>query len=663
MATLARPARALPVLLALLALSLGALSGCEGAKRGPTGPGLSASSAPGEAISAPAQADAGRVELDAGAASSSGSSAAAELDAGASARSDAGAGPDLVMPAPTAVGPAPSPPIQLATGGPKAAAGQAGVVASVERNATRIGVQVLERGGNAVDAAVAVAFALSVTHPQAGSIGGGGFMLVRLASGETVAIDYREISPAAANAETNRKMLAHGGRGYPSAAVPGVVAGLELAHQRYGSLPWRDLVAPAIALARDGHPFGARQADVLKWHWTGLHDPTFRAIFGHAGKSLAEGQRLKQPALAKTLTLVAEHGSAGFYAGEVAAKIERAMRSSGGYVMAADLGRYQPVVRAPLRFAYRGFEIQTMPPPSMGGIALASIMLDLEQSKAYEAEPSSALGIHLFAEAARRAYADRRAVAADPAFVDHALLDARLGRLLDPRYHAERKPAVDREHATASSQIVPLDKGAPEPEESPETTHFSVVDGLGNAVSCTTTLSGAFGAQVVVPDTGIILSNALGAFSPAGINAIAPGKRMASSMTPTLVLQAGKLVAVLGSPGGDTIPNTVAQVLRNLTDWHLSVDQAVELGRVHHQWLPDQLRVEQGRAPAPAVLRELEKRGHKLVRHAPQGDANSIVVDPASGTAYGFADPRQGGIALAAKAAPRRSASSSQLTP
>jgi gamma-glutamyltranspeptidase/glutathione hydrolase len=645
------------LLAAALALSLAGSFGCEAVKHAPTDPAEGASSAAQSPMAGASSAHPGALatgsSTDAtsaaaiGSAAASGSAFPGGADAGA--RSSASSGGPLPMPAPTAVGPAPNPPIRLALGGSKAASGTAGVVASVERNATRIGVDVLERGGNAIDAAVAVAFALGVSHPQAGSIGGGGFMLVRLASGETVAIDYRETSPAAANADTNKKMLAEGGRGYGSAAVPGVVAGLALAHQRYGSLPWRELVMPAVGLARDGHPLGARQAQVLDWHWKKITDPTFRALFGHAGKALAQRQRLKQPALAKTLELVAERGREGFYAGDVAAKIERAMRSRGGTVTAADLGGYQAVVRPPLRFLYRGFEVHTMPPPSMGGIALTSIMLGLEQARAYEAEPSSALGIHLFAEAARRAYADRRSVGADPAFVDAAVVGPRLARLLDPRYYAERTPAIDRDHATASSQLVPLDQSAPPPEESPETTHFSLVDGLGNAVACTTTLSGAFGAQVIVPETGVILGNALGAFSPSGINAIAPGKRMASSMSPALVLQEGKPVAVLGSPGGDTIPNTVAQVLRNLVDGHLTVDQAVELGRVHQQWLPDQLRVERAKPPLAEALRGLEQRGHKIVRFIPQGDANSIVLDPASGTAYGFADPRQGGVALASK--------------
>jgi gamma-glutamyltranspeptidase/glutathione hydrolase len=343
------------------------------------------------------------------------------------------------------------------------------------------------------------------------------------------------------------------------------------------------------------------------------------------------------------------------------------MRNHGGYVTKADLAGYRAVLRAPLRFAYRGFEIHTMPPPSMGGVALASMMLALEQAQAHSAPAGSAQSIHWFAEASRRAYADRRSVAADPAFVDPKLVGPRLAHLLDPRYHAERKPLIDPRQATPSASITPLAKAMPPPAESRETTHFAVVDAEGNAVSCTTTLSAGFGSFVVPPGTGVILSNALGAFSPSGINVIEPGKRMASSMTPAIVLQDGRPVALLGSPGGDTIPGTVAQVLRNLVDHGMTIDEAVDQGRVHHQWLPDQIRIEKARAPKPKVLLELEQRGHKVVKYILQGDANAILIDSQSGTAYGFADTRQGGLALgpatSAPASPRTTDQDAPSTP
>ncbi|MBW2527826.1 MAG: gamma-glutamyltransferase [Deltaproteobacteria bacterium] len=553
------------------------------------------------------------------------------------------------LPAPTPAGPVPEPPIELAPGGEQAVASRTGLVSSVEPHATRAGVAMLERGGNAIDAAVATAYALSVTHPQAGPLGGGGFMLIRLASGQTVAVDYREICPAAANQETNEKMLAKGAHGYGSAPVPGVVAGLNLALRRFGTRPLREVIAPAIELAEEGHPLGPRQSQVLAWYWKRLsEDPTFKAIFGRGDEPVTRGAKLRQRSLAKTLKAIAEHGDAGFYQGDVAERIDEAMRRRGGYVTKADLASYRAVLREPLRFAYRGFEIHTMPPPSMGGIALASMMLGLEQARIYEAQAGSADSLHGFAEAARRAYADRRSVAADPAFVDAQLVGPRLARLLDPRYYGSRKPPYDPKRATPSDALTPLAKAMPQRAESRETTHFAVVDSAGNAVACTTTLSAGFGAFVVPPTTGVILSNALGAFSPAGINAIAPGKRMASSMTPAIVLKQGQVVALLGSPGGDTIPNTVAQVLRNLVDHRMTVDAAVEAGRLHHQWKPDQLRVEKARPPEPAVLLELERRGHRIVKYIPQGDANAIVIDRATRTAYGFADTRQGGLALGA---------------
>lgn len=582
------------------------------------------------------------------AAGSSASASTAEPDAGADAAPasvELAAG--LVLPAPTAVGPVPDPPIELKSGGKNAVRSEAGLVSSAIPQATRIGVTVLEQGGNAIDAAVAVAYALAVTHPQAGALGGGGFMLIRLQDGSTHAIDYREMCPAQADEQTNKRMLSRGAHGYGSAPVPGVVAGLNLARERFGSRPLAELLAPAIALAKDGHRFSQRPSQVLAWYWDRVQrDPTFKAIFGRGDKPLGAGGRLRQPSLATTLEAIAEHGSAGFYEGEVATKIERAMAKGGGHVARDDLAKYRAVVRPPLRFRYRGFEIHTMPPPSMGGIALASMMLALEHVEAHAAEPRSGLAIHLFAEAARRAYLDRRSVAADPAFVDPKVVGLRLARLLDPRYYAERAPAIDPEKATATAQLTPLADAMPAVAESPETTHFSVVDRHGNAVSCTTTLSAAFGAHVIPPGTGVILSNALGGFSPSGINRIEPGKRMASSMTPTVVLQDGKLVALLGSPGGDTIPATVAQVLRNLVDWQMTIDEAVQHGRVYQQLSPDKLRIEKARKPSAAARRALERSGHVLLEYILQGHANSILVDRGSGVAFGIADPRQGGLAL-----------------
>ncbi|WP_438006503.1 gamma-glutamyltransferase [Sorangium sp. So ce321] len=537
----------------------------------------------------------------------------------------------------------PEPPIALASGGARAVRGDAGLVTSVEENATRAGADVLRRGGNAIDAAVAVAFALAVTHPSAGNIGGGGFMLVRLANGETQAIDFREAAPASVTTESNMAMVRAGAFGYASAGVPGSVAGLALAHERFGTRPFAELLAPAIALARKGHRLGARQALTLRWAWPRLRtDRAASAIWGRGKAPLAQGELVRQLDLARTLETLAAEGPRAFYEGAIARKIAGAMRERGGHISEGDLRAYQAKWRAPLRFSYRGFTVDTMPPPSMGGVALAEIMLTLERLKAHEAPVDSGLSLHLFVEAAKRAYADRRKVSADPDFVGPEPAQL-LAKLLDGGYLMRRAPAIDPERATPAGDIA-APAGALAPE-SPQTTHFSVIDAQGNAVSCTTTQSASFGAKVVIPGTGILLGNAMGAFSETGINAVAPGKRMASSMTPTIVSRGDKVALLLGSPGGDTIPNTVAQVLRNLVDHGMTIDEAVRHGRVHHQWLPDRVRVERLTPPPQAALDDLARRGHAVVLDPmPIGDANNILVD-AAGVAWGYADTREGGTA------------------
>ncbi|MRG94757.1 gamma-glutamyltransferase [Polyangium spumosum] len=556
------------------------------------------------------------------------------------------AAPSAPAPDPYPAPPPPDPPVVLRAGGKRAVKGEAGLVTSVEKNATRIGTSVLRRGGNAVDAAVAVAYALAVTHPSAGNIGGGGVMLVRLKNGEAHFIDFRETAPAAgATTEKVLAMLDHdGGIGLRSAGVPGTVAGLSLALERFGTRPLAELVAPAIELAKKGHALGPRQALTLAWAWNKLkHDPAARAIWGKGKKPLGEGERVRQPDLARTLESISKEGPRAFYEGFFARAIDEWMKKGGGYVTAKDMAGYRAKLRAPLRFSYRGFSVETAPPPSMGGVAFAQIMLSLERARAYEHEPSSAEAHHLFIEAARRAYAERRLVAADPDFGPEDL-DAKITSLLSGVHLATRKPPIDPLRATPSSQLaVAAPEGA---KESPETTHFSIVDAEGNAVACTYTLSAGFGAKVVVPGTGVLLGNALGGFSKDGPNVIAPGKRMATSMSPTIVTQGGKLALVLGSPGGDTIPNTVAQVFRNLVDWGMTIDEAVTTGRLHHQFQPDKLRVERQRPPPRVVLAELARRGHTIEQsNLTQGDANDILVDPQTGAVYGFADPREGGVA------------------
>jgi gamma-glutamyltranspeptidase/glutathione hydrolase len=565
------------------------------------------------------------------------SSASADVEA-----SDAGVVASAVPSADPYAPPAPpSPAITLHAGGTKAAHGNA-AVATVETNATRVGVEVLRGGGNAVDAAVAVAFALAVTHPSAGNLGGGGFLIARSAAGETTTIDFREMSPASATQAKNDQQLKAGAFGYLSVAVPGTVAGLVLAREKLGTKPLAELVKPAIELARKGHKLGARQASVLSWNWDKLkHDGPAHAVWGDGKSPKKQGDLVKQPDLARTLEAIAKEGARGFYAGDVAQKIDRAMRKHGGLITADDLAAYEAKLRAPIVFSYRGFEVTTMPPPSMGGVALAEILLTLERERAWEAADGSALSLHLFIEASRRAYRERRWVGADPD--GQPELATKLQELLSPKHLATRAPAIDHAKATPSTALGVAE--APEPE-SPQTTHFSIVDAQGNAVSCTYTQSAAFGSKVMIPGTGVLMNNAMGAFSGKGPNALGPRKRMASSMTPTIVTQNGKLALVLGSPGGDTIPNTVAQVLRNVVDYGMTIDEAVLRGRIHHQYLPDKLRVERAGAPPKSVLEELTKLGHTVeVQAMAIGDANEILFDAATGVAWAFADPREGGAA------------------
>jgi gamma-glutamyltranspeptidase/glutathione hydrolase len=540
----------------------------------------------------------------------------------------------------------PNPPIALSPGGKSAVKGEIGLVTSVEANATKAGVAILEAGGNAIDAAVTVAFCLAVTHPSAGNIGGGGFMVIKKPGEDATSIDFRETAPKAATTKKVLDEIAAGAFGWASTAVPGTVAGLVLAREKFGTKPLADLLAPAIKLAK-GHKLAARAATVLGWQWNNLKsDATAKSIFGGKGgkAGLQAGDKLVQKDLAKTLEAIAASGSAGFYEGKVAGAIADAMKKGGGDVTMEDLAAYSAVIRKPLQFSYRGFEIATMPPPSMGGIAVAEMLLEMERLHADASASDSPAAIHCFVEAAKRAYADRRLVGADPMGFEGTKLDDAIAKILSPKFRTERKPAFDPAKATPAKEI--LDP-KPVPHESPETTHFSVIDKDGVAVSCTVTLSASFGAKVVVPKTGVLLSNALGAFSASGPNEVAPGKRMASSMSPTIVSRNGRAVLVVGSPGGDTIPNTTVQVMRNLIDYRMTVDDAVTHGRVHHQLDPDEIRTENLNALPEATLKALRDMGHTLKPdNTPLGDAKIILIDEATGASWGFADTREGGLAL-----------------
>jgi gamma-glutamyltranspeptidase / glutathione hydrolase len=527
--------------------------------------------------------------------------------------------------------PPPNPPLTLSYGGKSAVASKRGLVVSVDANATRAGVKVLEAGGNAVDAAVAVGYALAVTHPSAGNLGGGGFMIVRTKDGASTAIDFREMAPTAATTEKVVKEVEAGGGGYASTAVPGTVAGLDLARERFGTKPLSELLQPAVTLAEKGHSISGRAASSLATNWTKLErDPAAAAVWGARKKAKKAGDKVVQKDLAKTLKLIAERGDAGFYEGAVADQIAAAMKKNGGDVTKDDLAAYRAKIRAPLKFTYRGFTIETMPPPSMGGVAVAETLLAFERA---HPDPSARLEeparVHLFVESAKWAYADRRSVGADPDFFPEGEPSATIGRLLGGHNLTTRTPKLDPARATPAAAFT----AGGSSKESPETTHFSVVDADGNAVSCTVTLSAAFGSKVMIPGTGVFFSNALGAFTPSGPNEVKPHKRMASSMSPTIASRNGQV-----------------QTLIALLDDRLTVDLAVKRPRVHHQLLPDVVRTETARALPTTTRDALGKLGHVLEPSMfPLGDAKVIVRDPKTGEVWGFSDEREGGLAAGPK--------------
>jgi gamma-glutamyltranspeptidase/glutathione hydrolase len=542
--------------------------------------------------------------------------------------------------------------------GDAVAEGRHGAVASAEAHASRVGIDVLRRGGNAVDAAVAVGFALGVTHPSAGNIGGGGFMLIRLADGRTRALDYRERAPAAASRDmylgADGKPDARSRVGALAAGIPGDVAGLAWAHEQHGTLPWAELLRPAIALARDGWALDRFHADDLAKAVAAMRAAGFTGSAAQFerpdGTPYAEGDVWRQPELAVTLDRIASGGPRAFYRGALAERMVREVRAQGGIWTLDDLAEYRAVERAPIAFEYRGHVIHAMPPPSAGGVVLRQILAGAEALRLEDLPWNSAQRVHLYVETLRRAYLDRNHLIGDPDFVA-----VPLARLLDPAYGAARVRDIDPEHATPSSA---LDASEPLPDESHETTHFSVVDARGMAVANTYTLNGGFGAKLVIPDTGVILNNEMddftakvGAPNMFGLvqgeqNAIQPGKRMLSSMTPTIVTRGGELRAVLGSPGGPTITTTVAQIAMQLIDYGRALPDAVREPRIHHQGLPDRVLAEQG--VPPELVEGLRARGHEVTLLPSLGHANCIEVDPRSGVLRAVADTaRDGGKALA----------------
>jgi len=537
------------------------------------------------------------------------------------------------------------------------------MVASTSEIASRVGADVMKRGGNAVDAAVAVGLALAVTWPSAGNLGGGGFMLVRKADGTTEAIDYRERGPLAAHRDMyldaqGNVIKGMSTDGYRAVAVPGTVAGLMLAHKRHGKLKWEELVEPARKLAADGFEVNFHLARSLTYNSTIEKMKPWaesRRIYQRDGKYYELGETFVQPELAAVLARI-KTNPRDFYEGETAKLIVADMKANGGIVTLEDLRTYEPTIRQPLRTTYRGYEILTMPPPSSGGIALIEMLNMLEPHDLKAMGWHSSKSVHTIVEVMRRAFADRAAYLGDTDFVK-----VPVNGLLSRAYAQSRAKDIG-ERATPSLDIR---GGGPAAYESPETTHYSIVDAEGNVVANTYTLNDSYGSGVTAKGTGILLNNEMDDFtSKVGVandygliqgeaNAIAPKKRPLSSMTPTIVLKDGKPYFVIGSPGGPTIINTVLQAILNVIDFDMDIQQAVSAPRFHHQWLPDHIYWETFDFSADTRA-ALEARGHKF-RNIPGmdrttpgeiGDAQGVMIDPKTGMRMGGSDPRRGGVSV-----------------
>ena len=522
---------------------------------------------------------------------------------------------------------------------------------SASRLASEVGVDVLKQGGNAVDAAIATAFALAVTWPTAGNIGGGGFLVFHGEDGFATTFDFREKAPLAST-ETlyvgadGTVAHNHNHRGLLSTGVPGTVAGLYLAHQRLGSLPWEDLVAPSVKLAREGIPItyalhaGFRN-NLHFWH---LY-PSSAKVFLKADGSLYQmGDTWIQPDLARTLERIQHEGRDGFYKGENARMLADFMRDGGGLITEEDLALYQAIEREPVRGNYRGYDIISMPPPSSGGVGIIQMLNILEGFDLTAEGHNSAQYLHLLTEAMRRTYADRAQFLGDPDFNPDMPLD----RLMDKDYAARLRATIDMGRASISDE-----SEFGNIYESDETTHFSVVDKNGNMVSLTYTLENGYGNRIVADGGGYLLNNEMGDFNPVpGVtnrqgqigtapNLLAPQKRMLSSMSPTIVAKDGQPLLAIGSPGGRTIINTTLQVILNVIDHRMNVAQAVEAGRIHHQWLPDVTSLE-GHSFSLDTLRLYEAKGHTVRVGGNQGSAMGIFHDRENGLFHGAADSRAG---------------------
>ena len=527
-----------------------------------------------------------------------------------------------------------------------------GMVATREAHATDVGLAVLESGGNAIDAAVAVGFALAVTHPSAGNIGGGGFLLARFADGRTWFLDFRERAPERASRNMyigpDGKATAESVTGYRAAGVPGTVRGLEFAHQKFGRKRWAELVDPAVHLAADGFAVSYDLARGLRSEHTSERlgqFPESKRIFLRGGKFYEAGERLVQPELARTLERIRDRGARDFYEGETAELLAADMKAHGGLITLEDLKNYRVIERTALTGAYRGYGIITAPPPSSGGVGILQMIGVLEGSGYEKTGFGSAAEVHFLAETMRRYFADRSEYMGDPDFYR-----VPVAGLLNPRYIAGLRESIDREHATPSASLHP---GKVEAYESSQTTHYSIVDAGGNAVAVTYTLNNGYGSAVTATKLGFLLNDEMDDFAAkpgdpnlfgllqGEANAIQPRKTPLSSMTPTIVLRNGKLYLVVGSPGGPTIINTVLEVILNVVDFQMNVADAVDAPRLHHQWMPDVLRLERGFSPDTVAL--LKARGHNVEFEDGQGEVAAIRIQ--DGWLEGDADPRTEGTA------------------
>jgi gamma-glutamyltranspeptidase / glutathione hydrolase len=536
-----------------------------------------------------------------------------------------------------------------------------GMVASSKRIASQIGVDVMKRGGNAVDAAVAVAFALAVVYPSAGNIGGGGFMMIRRSNGTATAIDYREMAPAAATRDMyvgpDGELIKDEGSstlGYRAAGVPGTIAGMALALKQYGSgkLTWSELIEPARKLAVHGFAVTHRMEKWLQEHQAILSPfSDSRRIFLREGKPYREGEILRQPELAATLGRLQKKGPREFYEGETARRIAEDMQHNGGLITRQDLRDYTPKERVPLRGSYRGYGIISMPPPSSGGAVLIEMLNILEGFDLGKLHPFSSEYYHLLAETMRRAYADRAEYMGDTDFGS-----VPIDGLIEKVYAERQRSTINPDRASLSSEI---GAGKPTGYEPDQTTHFTIVDAAGNAVSNSYTLNGWFGAGVVAKGTGVLLNNEMDDFTSkpgqanmfgaiqSERNAIAPRKRPLSSMTPTFVLRPdGSLYFAIGTPGGTRITNTVLQIVSNVIDHGMNMQEAIDSPRIHHQWLPDEI-LDEPLGLSADTRRALEARGHKFAtKPFYVSDAQGIMIEDKTGMRLGASDARLDGAAV-----------------